>query len=73
MQNQYKLEVTELSARCKDYEVAIVDVRKKNEGVVRTMYRKHLQSNEHKSKILNSTICVYARGYNLGLKVVVIN
>lgn len=68
VKNQYKLEVTELSAHCKDYEVAIVDMRKKNEGVIRTMSQKYLQSDEHQSKILNSAMHFYASGYNLGLK-----
>lgn len=52
VKNQYKLEVTELSAHCKEYEVAIVDMRNTTKGIVRTMYRKYMQSNEHKSKIL---------------------
>lgn len=68
VKNQYKLEMTELSAHCKQYEVAIVDMRKKNEGVVKTMYQKYLQSNEHKSKNFYSSMHFYASGCNLGLK-----
>ncbi|XP_043816435.1 uncharacterized protein LOC122724710 [Manihot esculenta] len=68
VKNQYKLEVIELFACCKEYEVAIMDMCKKNEGVIRTMYQKYLQSNEHQSKILNSTMHFYASSYNLGLK-----
>lgn len=68
MKNQYKLEVTTLSTLCKQYEVAIVDMRKKNEGVIKTMYRKYLQSNEQKSKIFNSTMRFYASCYNFELK-----
>lgn len=32
------------------------------------MYRKYLQCDEHRSKILNSTMHFYASGYNLGVK-----
>lgn len=60
--------MTELSTRCKEYEVDIVDMRKKIKVVIRTMYRNYLQSDEHKSKILNSTMHFYTSGYNLGLK-----
>lgn len=38
MKNQYKQEVNELFARCKEYEAAIVDMCKKIEGVIRTIY-----------------------------------
>lgn len=69
MKYQYKLEVTEVFAHYKGYEVAIVDMHKKNEGVVRTIYRKYLQFNEHKSKTFNSAMHFYASGYNLELKV----
>lgn len=68
LKNQYKMEVIELSARCKQYEVAMVDICKKNEGVIMIMYRKYLQFDEHKSKILNSAMHFYASGYNFGLK-----
>lgn len=62
------MEVIELSARCKQYEVAMVDICKKNEGVIMIMYRKYLQFDENKSKILNSAMHFYASGYNFGLK-----
>lgn len=45
-----------------------MDVHRSIEAIARTLYRKYLESHEHKSKILSSAMHFYASGYNFGLK-----
>lgn len=53
-------EVTELSDCCKEYEKAILDVCHNGKAIVRTQYRKCLESDDCKSKILSSAMHFYA-------------
>lgn len=62
-----KVKVAKLSARCKEYEKAIVDGCRNAEAIAKTLYWKYLESDEHKSKILSSAMHFYVSGYNFEL------